>query len=133
MAGGIRFGDAKSRLRLAVDGGVGISASSRVMDRVNEAQELILSKITPVNGMMSANIKAEQNGFFNLPPEMENAIDAVVLGPVNNQTDVIQFFYEIVNPFTYLDPSGAKLSHPVLRQDRAGNRRTNNPSCPVRS
>src|SRR5690348_9959170 len=108
MAGGLTLLAALDRLRLSVDGGVG-ATSPKIIPRVNEAQELILSKITPVNGMMTVNVTTDNQGNFLLPKEMENAIDVVVLGEVETEVSE-QYFVEIVNPFTYLDPTMAKDS-----------------------
>jgi hypothetical protein len=53
------------------------------------------------------------DGYFDLPPQMESAIHVeeneadASIGKVNGQSDVRQGFYDIVNPFTYLDPSMA--------------------------
>jgi hypothetical protein len=90
-----------------VDNGVDVT-DDRVMRRTNEATQEILASVLPVNGMMIADI-AVTGGALLLPPEMEAATHVQIItdGTVNNQTDVRQGWYDIVNQFTYLDPMAA--------------------------
>lgn len=107
MAGGITFGIAKDRLRLSVDGGI-TADDDRVRIQTDTVTELLLGEITPVNGMMEATVTIGAGNVLLLPPEMENAIYAAVQGDVNGQSDIKEYFYEITNPYTYIDPSMAK-------------------------
>jgi hypothetical protein len=105
---GITFDLAKPVLCTVTDNGID-QDDPRVMVRTNEAMQVILSQPTiPVNGMMTTNILA-QGQVLLLPPEMKNIIDVTVLsgGTVRGDADNTQGFYDIVNQFTYIDPSMA--------------------------
>lgn len=107
--GGITFGAAKPILCTVVENGVDQN-DPRVITRTNEAIHAILDELLPVNGCMTVDIAATgTNGDeLFLPKELENIIEAEVLGAaVNGSTDVTQGFYNIVNPFTYADPQAA--------------------------
>lgn len=112
----LTFDSEKDKLRMVVENGVDAS-DSRVMTRTNEATQMILGAyhpqtfepIIPVNGMMTAEILVEDE-FFLLPPEMESVIFVEVISTnttVSGGEVVGQGFYDIVNPFTYVDPSMA--------------------------
>lgn len=113
MAGGITFGIARPELALVVANGV-CAEDSRVIKRTNEATLAILSELTPVNGMMTVDVVASGTTLL-LPAEMENAIEVEVqgMGQVNSSGDVTQGWYDIVNPFTYVDPS-AQHDNPLV-------------------
>jgi hypothetical protein len=107
--GGITFGVAKPILAGVVENGVDPS-DPRVMYRTNEAVSAILDEGVWVNGCMTVDIQAEGvNGDeLFLPKELENAIEAEVIGAtVNGSSDVTRGFYDIVNQFAYADPSAA--------------------------
>lgn len=109
MPGGLTYGSQKTILATAVANGID-AADPRVMDYTNEATQIVLNKLTPVGGMMSANVTAAADGSLLLPKEMENAIDASLTGTntgVRGDTDIGQVFFEITDRFTYLDPSDA--------------------------
>lgn len=105
--GGLTFGSEKESLRTVVDNGVDVT-DDRVMRRTNEATQEILSTLIPVNGMMTIDV-AVTGGLLILPPEMKAALyyEVLTADPVNNQTDVREGWYNIVNPFTYVDASMA--------------------------
>lgn len=112
-AGGITFGAAKSVLSLVVDNGTS-PEDPRVMARTNEAQFMCLSAIDPTTGgplvavgtMATYDIVADGD-TITLPPELENAVEVEVLGTgkVRQGTDVRQGWYDLVNQFTYVNPS----------------------------
>jgi len=104
-AGGITYGQAKTTISRVVDNGV-CDDDARVLERVDEAQKYLLSEIIPVNGCATYDIVADGTKIL-LPPELENAIEVEVVGTssrINNQSDVKQGWYDIVNNFTYVDP-----------------------------
>lgn len=111
----LTFGSEKDKLRMVVDNGVDVT-DDRVMTRTNEAIQLILGAadpqthepVIPVNGMMTADV-AVVDFFMLLPSEMESVHYMRVLGTdvMKNDQGVRQGFYDIVNPFTYLDPTYA--------------------------
>ena len=107
--GGITFAAAKPILCTVVENGVDQN-DPRVITRTNEAIQAILDEILPVNGCMTVDIQAtgaDGDELF-LPKELENVIEAEVLGAtVNGSSDVTQGFYDIVNRFTYADPMAA--------------------------
>jgi len=115
--GGIQFRDAAPILCTVTDNGVGFN-DPRVITRTNEAIKIVLDKMIPVGGMMSANIIAI-NTVLVLPPQMENIIEAHPPSPslsvsggggnvtVFGDSDNTQAWYEIVNDSTYLDPNQA--------------------------
>src|SRR4051812_24998080 len=107
MIGGLTFGQAKAALAKVAENGI-CEDDPRVISRVNEATAALLLEIIPVNGMMTVDIVADGN-ILLLPKEMENAIEVEVLnsGTVHGQSDVRQGWFDVVNPFTYVDPSAA--------------------------
>lgn len=104
-AGGLTYGAAKAILASVVENGV-CDDDPRVLPRVNEATCSLLYEIVPVGGMMTVDIVANGTELF-LPKEMENAIEVIVLNnaKVNGSRDVTQGWYDVVNQFTYVDPS----------------------------
>ena len=116
MAGGITFGAAKASLALVCDNGVS-PTDPRVMRRTNEATQEILAEMIPVGGMMEANIVLTGTGTLLLPPEMESAIVAEIITPgaTVNGRGITEGLYDIVNPFTYVDPSMA-YDNPLIDQ-----------------
>ncbi len=117
MPNRLTFGSEKDKLRMVVDNGVDAS-DPRVLTRTNEAIQLGLKMrdpqtnepIIPVGTMMTAIVQVT-NDIFYLPPEMDSAYhlepDAGQLGTANDSENVQQGFYDILNPFTYLNPSMA--------------------------
>jgi len=117
MPNRLTFGSEKDKLRMVVENGVDAS-DPRVLTRTNEATQLCLTlqdpnthePIVPVNGMMTVVVDVVNDEFF-LPPEMEAAYhlepDGTMKGTINDAEDVRQGHYNIVNPFTYVDPSMA--------------------------
>lgn len=104
---GLTFGDVKTQLATVVGNGVDAN-SIRVKMRADEATQIILNKLTPVNGMMTTDVTAGAEGLLVLPKEMENAIYAALVSGgtgVYGDTDINQAFLEPVSNFTYLDPS----------------------------
>jgi len=102
--GGIRYGEAKPFLARAVDNGV-CPDDERVLERTNEATKMILDALIPVGGMAIYDVQATGTTLL-LPKELENAIEVEIRsGTANNQTDVKQGWYDLVNNFTYVDPS----------------------------
>ena len=61
--------------------------------------------VIPVNGMMIVEVDVV-DGHFYLPPEMDSVIHMETAVP--EAPDLRQGFYNIINPFTYIDPS---MSH----------------------
>lgn len=103
VAGGLQFKDVAPMICGVVDNGV-CPDDPRVLVRLNEATQMILNMLIPVGGMVSANVTATET-YLVLPPEMENAIEAVPLdADVRGSSDIAQGWYEIVNQSTYLDP-----------------------------
>lgn len=114
VAGGIQFKDAAPILAGVTDNGVS-QDDPRVLRRCNEATKIVMDYMIPVGGMVSADITAV-NEVVVLPPEMENAIEAVALGEnvkVRGDHDVTQGWYEIVNNSVYLDP-GQHYDNPLI-------------------
>lgn len=111
--GGLTYGAAKAMLARVVENGL-CDDDSRVMLRVNEATKAILDEIIPVNGCATYDVVAVGT-TITLPPELENAYDVEVLADkkVRGQTDVTQSFYDLVNPFTYVDPA-AQHDNPLV-------------------
>ncbi len=103
--GGVTYGVAKPFLARVVDNGV-CDTDPRVLERTNEATKMLLDAIIPVGGMATYDIVADGTTLL-LPPALENAIEVEVRGDglVNNQSDVRQGWYDLVNQFTYVDPS----------------------------
>lgn len=114
MAGGITFGAAKAILATVVDNGIDPD-DPRVKARTDEAQQIILNVMIPVNAMQTVDVAATGTTLL-LPKEMEAAYEVEVLGgaTVNNQTDVTQG-WAMVNQFTYIDPSVAH-DNPLVDQ-----------------
>jgi hypothetical protein len=106
-SGGINFGSARPLLATVVENGVPPN-DPRVTTRTDEAQRRILDQLVPVNGMMTVDIVASGTTIL-LPQEMESAYFVEVTGgaSVNNSTDIKFGWYDIVNQFTYVDPSMA--------------------------
>lgn len=106
-SGGLTYGATKAIFASVVENGT-CADDVRVMPRTNEAIFSILSEMIPVNGMATYDVVASGTTLL-LPKELENAIEVEVqgMGEVNSQTDVVQGWYAIVNPFTYVDPSAA--------------------------
>lgn len=116
MAGpGITFGVAKLALAKVVDNGT-CSDDVRIMDRCNEATQRILDELIPVGGMSTYDVVASGTTLL-LPKQLENAIEVTVLSgaTVNGSTDVTQGWYDLVNQFTYVDPSMA-FDNPLVDQ-----------------
>jgi hypothetical protein len=107
MSAGITFGAARPMIATVVDNGISAD-DSRVQYRTDESQKEILDTLLPVNSMMTVDVVASGTTIL-LPKEMDNAIFVEVLGgaSVNNQTDVAFGWYNIVNQFTFVDPSEA--------------------------
>lgn len=105
--GGIKFGEARAALARVSHNGICVG-DERVQDRTNEAMEVLLGKGIWVNTMATYDVVASGT-LLLLPKELENAIEVEVLSSatVNNQTDVTQGHYDLVNQFTYVDPSTA--------------------------
>lgn len=105
MAGGITYGVAKTPLARVVENGV-CPDDARVMPRVNEATKACLDELIPVGGMATYDVVAVGTTLL-LPKELENAIEVQVLNgaAVRGQTDITQGFYDLINNFTYVDPS----------------------------
>jgi hypothetical protein len=103
VAGGLQFRDVAPMICGVVDNGV-CPDDPRVLVRLNEATRMILNTLIPVGGMVSANVTAIET-YLILPPQMENAIEAVpVDAKVRGSSDIVGGWYEIVNQSTYLDP-----------------------------
>ncbi len=102
--GGITYGQAKTTIARVVDNGV-CDDDPRVLERTNEAQKMLLDALIPVGGMATYDVVADGTTLL-LPPELENAIEVEVRGNalVNNQSDIKQGWYDLINPFTYVDP-----------------------------
>lgn len=102
--GGITYGQIKTSLARVVDNGV-CDDDARVVERTNEATKMLLDAIIPVGGMATYDIVADGTTLL-LPPQLENAIEVEVRGSglVNNQSDIRQGWYDLVNNFTYVDP-----------------------------
>lgn len=121
-AGGITYGAAKPILATVVDNGL-CEDDSRVRLRTNEAIKAILDEMIPVNGCATYDVQASggpTGGYILLPKQLENAIEVEVMGgsatnphSVNMSTDVRQGWYDIVNPFTYVDPM-AQHDNPLI-------------------
>jgi hypothetical protein len=114
MSGGLQFSSVKAVLAKVSDNGI-CEDDARVMARTNEATYACMTcedeagvPLVPVGCMMTVDVQAV-DGFLLLPKELENAISVEVLGTseVNDSTDVRQGWYQIVNPFTYVDPTMA--------------------------
>jgi len=112
--GGLQFSAVKHVIKTVVDNGV-CEDDSRVMARLNEATYACMTcedeagvPLIPVGCMMTVDVQAV-DGFLLLPKQLENAISVEVLGDakVNGSTDVRQGWYQVVNPFTYVDPTMA--------------------------
>lgn len=103
--GGITYGQSKTTIARVVDNGL-CDTDPRVLERVNEATKLLLDAIVPVGGMATYDVVADGTTLL-LPPELENAIEVEVQneGLIFGQADVRQGWYNIVNNFTYVDPS----------------------------
>lgn len=105
VSGGIQFKDAAPILAGVTDNGVS-QDDPRVMRRTNEATKIVMDYMIPVGGMVQADITAVDEVLV-LPPEMENAIEAVALddnAKVRGDHDITQGWYEIANNSVYLDP-----------------------------
>lgn len=105
MAGGIKYSAAAPLLAGVTDNGID-PADPRVMVRTNEATKIVLDTLVPVGGMITADLMATGT-ILLLPKEFENAIEVEVLNDasVRGRTDVTQGWYEIINQFTYVDPT----------------------------
>lgn len=115
--GGITWGIARPWLAKVIEGGL-CSDDVRAKSRTDEAIKAILDEIIPVNGCMTADVVTNSEGYLLLPPEMENATVVEVIstnGKVNGQADVRQGWYDIVNPFAYVDPL-AQHDNPLIDQ-----------------
>jgi hypothetical protein len=105
-AGGVQFKDAAPLICGVVDNGV-CADDPRVLVRVNEATKIVLDYMTPVGGMITANIVASE-GVIVLPPQMENVVEAFPRDDgtlVRGDSDIRQAWYEIENQSAYLDPA----------------------------
>ncbi len=102
--GGTTYGQAKTTIARVVDNGV-CDDDPRVLERTNEAQKMLLDALIPVGGMATYDVVADGTTLL-LPPQLENAIEVEVRGNalVNNQSDIKQGWYDLINPFTYVDP-----------------------------
>lgn len=102
--GGLKYGEVKTTLARVVDNGV-CDDDPRVLERTNEATKFLLDALIPVGGMATYDVIADGTNIL-LPPQLENAIEVEVQGSglVNNQSDVRQGWYDLVNNFTYVDP-----------------------------
>jgi hypothetical protein len=118
MSGGITFGSSRQILATVVENGIDAD-DPRVKARVDEAQAYIYSVMIPVNGMLTADVVASGTAGTTLllPKELQNAIYVEVQNnaTVNGQTDVTFGRYDIVNQFTYVDPSTAH-DNPLVDQ-----------------
>lgn len=105
LPGGVKYGEVKTTLARVVDNGV-CDDDPRVLERTNEATKMLLDAIIPVGGMATYDVVAIGTRLL-LPPELENAYEAEVQGSglVNNQSDVRQGWYDLINNFDYVDPS----------------------------
>lgn len=114
-AGGLTYGASKSMLARVVENGL-CDDDSRVMLRVNEATKACLDELIPVGGCATYDVVASGTTLL-LPKELENAIEVEVLNDakVRGQRDVTQGFYDLVNPFTYVDPAAAH-DNPLVDQ-----------------
>lgn len=112
-AGGLTYGAVKASLAQVVENGV-CADDSRVLPRVNEATRALLEELIPVNGCMTVDLVATGTELF-LPKEMENAIEVEVRGgaKVHGNADVTQGWYQVVNQFTYVDPT-AQHDNPLV-------------------
>jgi hypothetical protein len=124
ISGGLRYRDAAPLICGVVDNGV-CSDDPRVLKRLNEATKMVLDYMIPVGGQATYDILTTAVNGTNvttlpiqndpvirdsvvlLPPELENAIEVVVMGTasVRGNTDITEGWYEIVNNSTYLDPA----------------------------
>lgn len=116
---GLTFEAVKDNLARLVDNGV-CADDPRVITWVNAAQrELLMARdpqtgmtVIPVGAMITADIVANGTGTeLFLPKEFRNAIDVEVVtssAGVRNRFDVRQGWYDIINPFTYVDPNLAQ-------------------------
>lgn len=114
LSGGLQFKDAAPLVAGVVENGV-CQDDPRVLLRLNEATKIILDTLIPVGGMATANVKAYKT-ILALPPVMENCIEAVPLDQntsVRGEKDVTDYWYEIVNGSTYLDP-GQQHDNPLI-------------------
>lgn len=105
---GLTFGSEKDKLRMVVENGVA-ATDPRVKTRANEAIQELLGEIIPVNGMATYDVIVDSSGVLLLPKELENAIEVLPLGKarVNGRSDVVEGWYDLVNQYTYVDPSMA--------------------------
>lgn len=102
--GGLTYGEAKPFLARVVDNGV-CPDDPRVIERTNEATKWLLDALIPVGGMAIYDVVASGTTVL-LPKELENAIEVEIRsGTINNQTDIKQGWYDLINNFTYVDPS----------------------------
>lgn len=115
MAGGNTFDLVKDQLALVAYNGIA-ATDPRVMSRTNEAIQEGLSldipegeanagePLIPVGTMAVYDVVTEADGILTLPPELESAIQAEVLGDssVNGQTDVTRAVTLISNT-AYID------------------------------
>ncbi len=102
--GGITYGVAKPSIARVVDNGV-CDSDPRVLERTNEATKLLLDAIIPRDGMATYDIVADGTTLL-FPPQLENYYEVEVRGDglIDNQSDVRQGWYDLVNNFTYVDP-----------------------------
>jgi hypothetical protein len=123
--GGLQFRDAAPMIASVVDNGV-CEDDPRILVRLNQATKMILDTMIPVGGMATfavspyltdpaAPVLGPSGGpFLLLPPQLENAIDVVVVqGSVRGSTDVAQGWYEIVNQSVFIDPNFA-MDNPLI-------------------
>lgn len=103
--GGITFGACKADLATVTDNGT-CTDDSRVLLRLNEATKMLLDEVIPVDGMATFDVVADGTTLL-LPSQLEAAYEVEVRNDatVRSQTDVTQGWYDLVNNFTYVDPS----------------------------
>jgi hypothetical protein len=118
----LTFGSEKDKLRMVVENGVDES-DPRVMSRTNQATQLLMTMrdpqtnepIIPVNCMAIAEVDVVNDAFL-LPFDLESAIHIDEESSDTPRADgVTQGSYNILNPFTYVDPSLA-TDNPFIDQ-----------------
>jgi hypothetical protein len=104
--GGLQFKDAAPLICGVVDNGVAPD-DPRVLIRLNEATQIAMNLLIPVGGMATANVAAVDE-IILLPPQMENVIEChpeADTTKIRGNSDITQYWYEIVNNSIYLDPA----------------------------
>ena len=101
--GGTTFGSVSEILCQVCDNGITFD-DPRVMVRTNEATKIILDNMIPVGGYATYDIQAAGT-LLLLPPQLENVIEhQIINGSWSGQTNILEGFYNIVNPYAYLEP-----------------------------